>query len=403
MKILHTSDWHIGQTLYSFDRFEDHRHALAQMTEIARSERPDAFIVSGDIFHTGAPSIQAQKLLSEALIGLRSACPDMTIVLTAGNHDSASRHEIHSSLWRRFDIHTVGTLSGGDTLEECFAKTIIPVGDKGWIIAVPFCHPRSLPEGFFAEAGAEVERRNTRGLPVVMMAHTFVTGSSFAGHDNADDRMVGGIDSVGLDTFGSGYDYLALGHIHKPQTLRGSGGRACYSGSPLAVSFDEAYPHHVNIVEIDAHGAQPRVVPVAIEPLCPLVTVGGPAGKPWLQAYDELERLVTDTSADRALRPGSYIRLNVALSGNEALPPQADTTAASLVCDHGHRFCLLNVVRASVADAVAERRLSVGELKKIDPAELVADYAGKRGKTFTDDMAALLREVCAAVDNDLMK
>lgn len=400
MKILHTSDWHIGQTLYSFDRFDDHRHALSQMTAIARRERPDAFIVSGDVFHTGAPSVTAQRLLGDALMELREACPDMTVVLTAGNHDSASRHEIYSNLWRRFDIHTIGTLPTGGSPEDFFSKIIIPVEGKGWVVAVPFCHPRSLPSRFFERMTAEVSRRNAESLPVVMMAHTFVAGSSFAGHDNSDERVAGGIDSVALSAFGDGYDYLALGHIHKPQTLRGSSGRACYSGSPLAVSFDEAYQHHVNIVEIDRHGASPRVTHIPVEPLCPLVTVGGAEGKPWIQACDELERAVEDTSAS-ALKPGTYIRLNVALSGGESLPPQAATIAAELAVSHGHRFCLLNVIRASVADAVAERRLSVSELKKIDPAELVADYAVKRGKIFSDDMAALLREVCVIVDNEL--
>lgn len=95
MKILHTSDWHIGHQLYGHERAEDHAHVFNQIAEIVAQEKPDAMVVSGDVFHTAIPTLQAQKQLVEYLISIQNAHPGMTTVVTAGNHDGQARLAAH--------------------------------------------------------------------------------------------------------------------------------------------------------------------------------------------------------------------------------------------------------------------------------------------------------------------
>lgn len=212
MKILHTSDWHLGHTLYNYDRTEEQKAMLRQMADIVEIERPDVFILCGDVYHTSQPSAAVQTMFTEALIDIRDANPDMTIVVTAGNHDSGTKHEIFRTPWKALKVHTIGRVDKDNIYEH-----IIEIPGKGYILAVPYCNERCIPEGFFQSLLDTVGEKNEAGLPVIMTAHTSVKGCNIAGHDNTSEFTVGGIDYLDIDQLGEGYDYLALGHIHHAQ------------------------------------------------------------------------------------------------------------------------------------------------------------------------------------------
>ena len=110
MRIIHTSDWHLGHILYGYDRSREQKSMLSQIEEIAREEKPDALVVSGDVYHTGQPSAVAQKMFTEAVMRLHTACPEMEIVITAGNHDSASKHEVSRILWETQKVNMIGSV-----------------------------------------------------------------------------------------------------------------------------------------------------------------------------------------------------------------------------------------------------------------------------------------------------
>ena len=111
MKIIHTSDWHIGQIFYEYDRDGEHLAFLERLREIIVSEKPDALLISGDIFDSAMPSAQSQRLYTDAILRLKSACPDMTVVVTAGNHDSGTRLETVRNLWDKSGVKVIGCLS----------------------------------------------------------------------------------------------------------------------------------------------------------------------------------------------------------------------------------------------------------------------------------------------------
>lgn len=148
MKILHTSDWHLGHTLYNYDRTAEQQSFLRQLTRIVTEEQPDAMVVSGDIYHYSSPAAATQKMYTDAMLNIHQACPGMAIVVTAGNHDSSSKLEIDSSLWQHFSLNVVGNIER--TAEEVnLDKHIIEINNEkktiGYVIAVPHVYPQNFP------------------------------------------------------------------------------------------------------------------------------------------------------------------------------------------------------------------------------------------------------------------
>lgn len=383
MKIIHTSDWHLGQTLYDYDRFEEHSAMLAQLTDLVAGHRPDALVLSGDVFHTSQPSATVQRMFADALLAIRRASPDTEIITIAGNHDSPSRHDIFTSPWRALGVHTFGFID-----RECPASQIVELPGKGFIAVVPYVHERSLPEGYFRQVLEAVEQPNTDNLPVVLMAHTTVTGCDFTGHTSADERSVGGIDAISLDELGEGYDYVALGHIHRPQTLAGS--RARYCGTPVPVTFDETCPHSVSLVEIGAHGQLPAITLLDIANPWPLVTLPSHG----YASPEECLALLEEFPADRQ----AYIRLNIEVKPGCHLT--GITQQARRICNGKQaRFCLVNPLRSG---ATTERHaaMSVAELHDIDPLDMARRYANDIKTPLTDEQAEMLRQVIDAVHLD---
>ena len=379
MKLIHTSDWHLGHTLYGYDRTEEQLSMLSQMERLVVEHRPDALLVSGDLFHTTTPSAAVQQMFVEAMVRIHTAMPEMHIIVTAGNHDSASRHEVFRTPWRSLKVHVVGSVNR-DNPKDC----IIDIDGKGFVVAVPYINEHYLADDFFTSLLAIVDERNTDALPVCLMAHTTVAGSDFAGHDNATEFTAGGIDACELERFGESYDYLALGHIHKAQTLRGSNGKARYCGTPLPVSFDEGEKHSVTLVEINKHGDIPQITTIPIENPRPLVTLPAEGFTSWDEAVTLLQSYPTDSRA--------YLRVNVEVQ--DFLPAGANAEAVRLLADKQCRFCYINTRRRerqpteNVADS-----LTVAEFRQESPLSLVRRYAADKGLLFDDDLEALLKEI----------
>lgn len=384
MKILHTSDWHLGHTLYNYDRTEEQMVMLLQMVNIVKEEQPDVFLLCGDVYHTPQPSAAVQTMFTNALVHIRDANPGMTIVITAGNHDSGSKHDIFRTPWKALKVYTIGTIDASQKEE-----LVVEVPGKGYIIAVPYVNERNMPKGFFQELLDIVEERNADNLPVVMMAHTTVRGCDFAGHDNASEYAVGGIDSYDLDEMGSGYDYLALGHIHHGQYIHSGKHNVRYCGTPIPVSFDERYMHSVSIVEIAEHGERPTVREIEINPHRPLVTLPTEGVATWEDAKALLENYPNDIDA--------YIRLNVEV--DDFLPVEANAEAQMICEEKKCKFCVINSQRLKRSRREA-KIMSVQEFKTENPIGIAERYAEDLGKTFDSEMKELFNEALAALKDE---
>ena len=261
MRFLHTADLHLGQIMYQYyDRVDEHDHFFKQLKEWCGEYHPDALLVSGDVFDIQQPSAAVKAYFNNRFVELHRQFPEMAIVVTAGNHDSASRIEADSEVWGMSGVTLVGYGPASDVLEhdDGWQDRFIVELPTGFIVALPFMssHRPDVVQSLLDR----VEQRNAAGLPVVLMGHQAVGGSDYTGHSD-----IGNLRMLTGDEMGKGYDYLALGHIHRPQTLNHDladeytehssylSGIMRYSGSALHVSCDEQYPHSVSLVDIDRH------------------------------------------------------------------------------------------------------------------------------------------------------
>ena len=376
MKIIHTSDWHLGQNFFNYDRSDDHESMIRQLIDLVQTEEPDALVIAGDIFDVATPNTTVQKSFAESVVRIHDARPSMTIVCISGNHDSASRHEVHQTPWEALNVRMIGKVNMTDMEEN-----IIPIDGKGWIVAVPYTNERFLNDEFYSSLEATVKDNTAEELPIVYVGHAAITGCDHTGHDIMNGRFVGGIEYTGLDELGTVYDYIALGHIHKAQTF--GNGRARYCGTPLPVSFDEVrsgYEHGFSIVEIEAHGSIPSIRTVDVDCPHPLVSIPSEGHAPWKDVIAELKKFPSDIEA--------YIRLNVLLKESEQMPFDKDRQIEEAMAGKAARYAVTNPTRESLVSE--ERRqnvmsaITVEELQKLDPITVLKGYAERLGYTFSD-------------------
>ena len=239
MRLLHTSDWHLGRTLHRADLRDAQAAFLDGLVATVREERVDAVLVAGDVYDRAVPSVDAVALYDDALVRLREG--GARVVVTSGNHDSASRLGVGARLVDAAGVHVrtrpqsvAEPVLLDDVHGPAAVRDLLPGGAEPAEPADPSpgrgAHTRVLTRALAAVAAD----RAVRGGRAVALAHAWVTGGQAS--DSERDIAVGGVGHVPAGLF-DGLDYTALGHLHRPQVLR-EGLR--YSGSPLPYSFGEA-------------------------------------------------------------------------------------------------------------------------------------------------------------------
>ncbi|MDE6512971.1 MAG: exonuclease SbcCD subunit D [Muribaculaceae bacterium] len=388
MKLLHTSDWHLGHELYGVDRRDEFAAMLLNMRSVIAAHKPDCMIIAGDVFDTSMPAIDVQTLLANALVDFHSLNPDMVIIVTSGNHDSANRHEIFRTPWRALNVHAIGNIDSRNP-----AANIVEIPGKGYVAAVPFVNDRMLPDDYFRRLIDAVPDDN---LPLVLTAHMAVIGADFNGHKTTRTETaeyVGNIRTADITRLASGYDYLALGHIHRPQFIHGGGHhRVRYSGSPLAIGFDEAAAAHgVCIVTVDERGAEPQVETIEFAPLRRLVTL--PDSNSFLKWDDMLELLIKYRPKGPEL-----LRLNVLV--DKPLPDNRRQLIADALANTQAVCCTINARRPESAGNETIRIRSVREFQNEDPLTIASEYAKFAGTPMTDEMTDLFRQITRDLENE---
>lgn len=373
LKILHTSDWHLGHILFGYERIDEQDHMLRQIADVVARERPDVMLVCGDIFHVAMPSNAALKMFTDRLLDICDKAPGMEVFVTAGNHDSASRLEADSSLWRGHKVSVVGV----PTLEV--GKMVTVVADKCVVASVPYFSVRQCGvKDMFDRVSEEVRQVNKSGLPVIFMAHAAIVGSNASGQDDG----IGGMDCAPLSDFGDAYDYLALGHIHRPQSIKGSQGRARYCGTPLQVSFDEDYPHGVDVVTID-DCRQVEVRSVTFHPLRRLVTL---PKKP--ESFDFALKALEELSPEDEC----YVRLNVLV--DDYLPTNAHAQASEKAKGKKCRLCQVMAQRhvREATESTTDWDVQMSDFKRLNPVSVAQmAYREQMGAEMPDEMVCALR------------
>lgn len=251
MKILHLSDLHLGKKVNEFSMINDQQYILNQILNIADNENPDCVIIAGDIYDRPSPSAEAVQIFDDFLFCLSER--KLPVFIISGNHDMAERISFGGRLMKSSNIHIAPVFNG--------KITPIELKDEHGSInlyMIPFIKPFNVRK-FFPDKKIEdytdamkivIENMNVNSdNRNILIIHQFITGASFS---ESEELSVGGTENIDADIFDD-FDYVALGHIHRPQNVRGE--RIRYCGSPLKYSLKEANQQKsVTIVEIGEKG-----------------------------------------------------------------------------------------------------------------------------------------------------
>lgn len=332
MKIITTSDWHIGNLFHGNDRLPEHKHFLKWLLNQIEEQRPDALLVAGDVFDNANPSADAQSAYYRFLADTTQACPNMQIVITAGNHDSASRLEAPRALLSRHKVEIRGKVhrnwvknEDGGSWEVDYDDLMIPLtgekGEKVVVLAVPFLRTDVVQNANYSAGVNSFLRELTQkarakypDTPLVMMAHMYAKGADIATQDASEKIVIGGQEEVNMEGWEEHPDYLTCGHIHKRQHIWNTDW-ARYTGSILPMSFAEInYRHGVDLVTIK-EDHKPKVEFLQYEPQHKLRIL--PEGDQELTPK-KLQKLIQSELADRGEdgKPGEdfeYVVLKVKL------------------------------------------------------------------------------------------
>lgn len=268
MKFVHTGDLHIGKTVNGFSMMEDQRYILKQIYEISCKEKADALILAGDIYDRVIPPAEAVVLLDHFLTDMAAA--GIPVLLISGNHDSPERLGFAGKLLEDQGIHIAGIYE--NQLKE--VKVTDCYGEATFVL-MPFARPATVEAKSSGEAVAHMlSKRVKRTEREILVTHYFVTDMGRAPElsDGETTVHVGGLDNVEASLL-DGFDYVALGHIHKPQKI--GHGEIYYAGAPLAYSFSEAgQEKSVNLVELGKKGGV-EVRRIPLKPLHDLRRIRG--------------------------------------------------------------------------------------------------------------------------------
>ena len=282
MKIIHTSDWHLGRSLYGRKRYEEFEAFLDWLGNMLEEENIDVLLVAGDVFDNTAPSNRAQEMYYRFLCrAAESSCRH--VVITAGNHDSPSFLNAPRELLRHLQVYIVGSV--GDSPDD---EVLVLENDQGEaeliICAVPYLRDRDIRRVESGESLEDKDRKLVEGIrehyalvgsraesiqaglkkpvPIVAMGHLFAAGGKTVEGDGVRELYVGSLAHVGIDIFPASIDYLALGHLHAAQMVGGNE-KYRYSGSPLPMGFGEANREKI-VLQVIFSEDQSEITPIPV-------------------------------------------------------------------------------------------------------------------------------------------
>lgn len=269
MKILHTADWHLGQLFHEYDRTFEHQAFLNWLFDTIKTEEIEVLLVSGDVFDISNPSASSIKMFYSFLQNATKENPLLQIIITAGNHDSASRLESPKPLLEYSNIHIIGTIEKNEDGSIDYEKLTIPLRNnsgeiKSWCLAIPFLRIGDYPNvpnaenpyaagvtELYKEAFAFAKTKKSAEQTIIAMGHLHTNHAEVTDMDKTERLIMGGVECINATAFDSEIKYVALGHIHKAQRIGGNE-HIRYSGSPLPMSFSERnYKHQVVIFELE--------------------------------------------------------------------------------------------------------------------------------------------------------
>ena len=402
MRVLHTSDWHLGQSLHGQDRDLEHQHFLNWLLDQLQTHDVDALLIAGDIFDTLNPSLKAQERLYDFIVEAHQRMPHLHMVMIAGNHDSGARIELPSALMRRLNAHAVGRIHWLDDGQLDHQRLLVPLPNRdgdiaAWCLTLPFLRPAEVT-GHAARsdylsgirqvhqqliAAAQAQRQPHQAL--IAMSHAHLMGGAVS-EDSERNIVIGTAEALPASLFPECISYVALGHLHKPQRVNQED-RLRYCGSPIPLSFAEVnYPHQVLLVEFD-NAALKHITALPVPRAIDMQRIG------WLSLEETLEQLhaLPEGHLSDPYRPWLEVRVTL----NEPLPDLRQPIEQAI---HGKAARLVRIHTQYQRAEHESDQTALPDLDQIQPVELFTrawqnQYGTEPDDQVLNDFATLLHHI----------
>ena len=391
--LLHTADWHLGQTFFEYDRKMEHTQFLAWLREQIKLHEVDVLLIAGDVFDTPNPSAESQRMYYTFLREVTTENPNLQIIVIAGNHDSAARLEAPNALLESMNVTVRGGVKRTEDGEIDFKHLIVPLDKGGYCLAVPYLRQGDYPESDTYAGGVQLMYKalcqliEDKSKPIIAMGHMQATGSEISENDKSERKIIGGLECISPDAFSDSIAYTALGHLHRAQRVSGRE-NVRYAGAPLPMSFAEKNNKQgatlvtiADTTDIERLLFEAPVkllsIPKKAEPL--EVVLSEIAGLPDGEVGDTspfLEVKVLITEPEPSLR----IQIERALEGKAV------------------RLTRLEAVRNTTEDD--NKVISYEELQKINPLDMATDIFKRKygGDDMPETMKGLMQTVIMEVE-----
>ena len=389
IRILHTADWHLGQTFFGYDRVEEHVHFLQWLARELKENKIDVLLVAGDVFDVSNPSAASQRMFYHFIRQVTEENPKLQLVVVAGNHDSAARLEAPVPLLQEMRTEIRGIVrkhegeidydhlivelknSEGEVEALCLAVPFLRQGDYPVVATDGNPYAEGVKELYVRLQERALQRRKD-GQALVAVGHLQATGSEIAERDFSERTIIGGLECVSPDTFTEQIAYTALGHIHKSQRVSGRE-NVRYAGSPLPMSFAEREYHHGVVIVTLAEGWAVEIEKQEYVPLVGLLSVPrGKAATPE-EVLEELAHLplaseeAEGEQTERSLH-FPYLEIKVLLTEPEPMLRQQIEEA---IADKAVRLArIVSVYRQAEENTLEEEVLAAG-LQEMNPLQIV--------------------------------
>lgn len=407
MKFLHTADWHIGQLFHEYDRTYEHQQFLNWLVDTLQAEQIDVLLISGDVFDISNPSASSIKMFYSFLNKATRANPDLQIIITAGNHDSASRLEAPKPLLESSNVHIIGLVEKDAEGNIDYQKLLVPIHDdskkvKIWCLAIPFLRLGDYPnilnctnpytEGVTAlynDAFEYASLKKQDGQTIIAMGHLHIHHAEVSDLDKTERLIMGGVECIPATAFHQDIKYVALGHIHKAQRIGGKE-HIRYSGSPLPMSFSELnYKHQVIVFELDEEISELKSIEIPLS--IPLQRIPQTP----LPLHEVIELLDNLPIMDNNIQTVPFLEVRILLDGPEpALRHKVETALA------GKRVRLAKIdVKYPASTLQAPEFITQEKLSELQPIDVFGKvYQSRYNIDVPDDILQLFKQVAEEVN-----
>ncbi|MGO3300808.1 MAG: exonuclease SbcCD subunit D C-terminal domain-containing protein [Pseudoalteromonas sp.] len=405
MKVLHTSDWHLGQQFYEHSRNQEHQVFFDWLITTLDAQNIDLLLVAGDIYHTATPPASAENQLYQFIKKAKKRCPGLHIIIIAGNHDSANRIMAAQPLLAQFDTDVVGRFDAqnpNDVVIKLHNASI-----EAHIVAMPFLRASDVSQLSNSDNGLDYAQGVSQAYkqtiefaienkadttPLIIMGHLHAKGGDVSS-DSERNLVIGGEEAITANVFNEYADYVALGHLHKAQKVAKSD-IIRYCGTPIPMSFSERkYTHQVNIIDINCdekHKLKTTVNPLYIPRSADLIVL--PEGEcVSLSVLCEQIKALDTTESEIA----PYLRVKLKSSDTDTTFREQIEQALN---GKNIRFCGIERVRENT-QTQSDTHLfeDLNQVEMLNPINLLeqafASDKDMAGQTVPDELKVLLNEV----------